>query len=521
MRYTQSTLVPALLALLTGSTAAQCDLGKLEITGSTLLQNYGAAVAMDGDWAVIGAPLYASDGSGAAEFRQRTPAGWLPAAVVANPDPNNFGRFGDAVDIEGTLAVVGVPGDGHDGAFSNAGAARVYELQSGVWVEIDELVAGDPATDDRFGDAVAISGDVIAVGATSAGPGNDGAVYVFRRNGGGTYDEETKIVGPSIDFGYLVELSGNTLAVAGGTEVRVYTNPISTLWPLQIELVTGTKVDDVALEGDRLAVQDPSAFERVHVYERTAGVWGAPAEVSPSDGVGGDDFGAGIALSGDFIAVGSSGADHSGETDAGAVYVFEKVGGVWTEQEKLVRCEPDFEDRFGAPLALDGDHLLAGCPFDNHEVAAITDSGRVIPFERSGGAFAQSARLALHVLVGEAAGGSFTFALDAGPASANGIYFLMGSVTGTSPGLVLFGLPLPLNPDPYFLFTVNHANTTPLTDSFAALDGDARATAGFDLPPAAAPGLAGLAVSHAYMVFNAVTAAPITASEAETFTIQP
>ena len=116
------------------------------------------------------------------------------------------------------------------------------------------------------------------------------------------------------------------------------------------------------------------------------------------------------------------------------------------------------------------------------------------------------------------AGTPVSFALEAGAARAGRLYLLMGSASGTSPGLpVAPGVTLPLNFDGYLSFSVTYANLTPFTNSFGILDGAGQATAGWALPAGWDPSLAGAQFSHAY-----VTLAPLDfASEAETLTLIP
>ena len=103
------------------------------------------------------------------------------------------------------------------------------------------------------------------------------------------------------------------------------------------------------------------------------------------------------------------------------------------------------------------------------------------------------------------AGGEQKLALSAGPPWAGLLYLLVGSASGTSPGTVVSGsgLLLPLNVDAYTLYTVAHPNQAPLSGSFGVLDGTGQGGAAFQLLNAPYdPGLAGLALHHAYLAFE-------------------
>ena len=114
------------------------------------------------------------------------------------------------------------------------------------------------------------------------------------------------------------------------------------------------------------------------------------------------------------------------------------------------------------------------------------------------------------------AGTPVNFALDAGAARAGNLYLLIGSASGTSPGLLLApGVTLPLNFDGYLNFSVNFANVTPFSNTLGVLDGSGQASASWGLPAGWDPSLAGLQLSHAF-----ITLSPLDfASEAETFTV--
>lgn len=103
------------------------------------------------------------------------------------------------------------------------------------------------------------------------------------------------------------------------------------------------------------------------------------------------------------------------------------------------------------------------------------------------------------------AGGTQTLELRAGTARAGDLYLLAGSLSGTSPGLTFDGLNLPLNPDAYFLFSLQVAGQPPYANSVGFLDATGAATASFTLPPSSAASLAGLQLHHAYGTLDPAT----------------
>jgi hypothetical protein len=85
------------------------------------------------------------------------------------------------------------------------------------------------------------------------------------------------------------------------------------------------------------------------------------------------------------------------------------------------------------------------------------------------------------------------------------VYLLLGSVTGTSPGITAGGFTLPLNEDAYLHRTLASPNLPPLSGSFGTLSGSGTANAAFTMPLGLAPGLVGLTVHHAFVTVDVVS----------------
>ena len=100
--------------------------------------------------------------------------------------------------------------------------------------------------------------------------------------------------------------------------------------------------------------------------------------------------------------------------------------------------------------------------------------------------------------------GSRILSLDAGVANAGRIFFMLGTFTGTTPGVTLAGgTVLPLNPSFYLTWTASNPNTAPLTNSLAHLNGSGQATTLFTLPHLP-PSAAGLVLHHAYVLLQPI-----------------
>ena len=150
---------------------------------------FGAAVAIDGDTAIVGAPRNDINGDadqGAAYIFVRSGGIWtqqdkLKAATGAAGD-----FFGGTVDISGDTAIVGACFN-DVGANVNQGSAYIFTRSAGVWTQQQKLTSGDGAANDLFGFSVTIDGDTAIIGAhlaDASANANQGAAYVFTRSGG-------------------------------------------------------------------------------------------------------------------------------------------------------------------------------------------------------------------------------------------------------------------------------------------------------------------------------------------------
>lgn len=131
----------------------------------------------------------------------------------------------------------------------------------------------------------------------------------------------------------------------------------------------------VAMAGDTLVVGAPShdamlfyAFPgtgsgAAYVFQRTDGKWTQVAKLTSKTGADGDLFGFKVAIQGDTIMVGAP-FDSSTRSHAGAVYVYSRGSGTWPEEQKLVAAQPIRNSGFGWAIAIDQDNALIGASQD-------------------------------------------------------------------------------------------------------------------------------------------------------------
>ena len=305
----------------------------------------------------------------------------------------NQGHTGTSIAISGdanTMAVgapfesagsPGVNGNQADNSTYAAGAVYVYVRLGDSWAQQAYVKASNPGQNDHFGSSVALSrdGNTMAVAAhweESAATGingnqNDnsipqaGAVYVFTRTGT-TWTQQAYVKasntgkaaqgndpGDGDQFGFSLALSGdgNTLAVGAITEDGA------------AQQINGNDKDDSA--------QSAGA---VYVFNRTGTTWRQQAYVKGATQAAGDLFGFSMGLSydGNTLAAaafneGGSGRGINPPHDnkfggSGALFVFTRQNGSWSQQAyiKGSRSEPSDGFGFATSISADGNTIAVG-----------------------------------------------------------------------------------------------------------------------------------------------------------------
>jgi len=349
------------------------------------------------------------------------------------------GVFGQSVVLSGdgnTLAVgtteefsnaTGISTDGTgewDSSLVAAGAVYVFSRNGGSWSQQAYVKASNTGFLDFFGASIALSndGNTLAVGASQensnatgistdgTGEENDsasqaGAVYVFSRTDGNWF-QQAYVKASNTEafdrFGQSVALSGDgDILAVGASQESSNVAGIST---------DGTGEEDNSAEN----------AGAVYMFSRSDGSWSQQAYIKASNAGIADYFGSAVALSddGSTLVVGASGEDSNatgvstdgtGEDNnlaeaAGAVYVFDRTGGSWSQQAYIKASNTEAVDFFGTSLALSngGNTLVIGAIEDSNATGISTDgggeednsaerAGAVYVFSRDGGSWFQQA----------------------------------------------------------------------------------------------------------------------------------
>ena len=269
--------------------------GKLLPADGAAAAEFGAAVAIDGEVAIVGAPFapYQEHFPGAAYiFRYVGSARAQEARLVPDVVDIYVREFGRSVAVSGDVAVVGAPEYdieiGPEQWLFSVGAAYVFRYDGNAWNQEAMLMASDFGEEDRFGISVAIDGDVIVVGAgVGADPFGSGSAYVYRFNGE-SWVQEIKLHVP-----------------AGGAE---------------LDMSTAVDVhDDMLVAGAYVIDLGSGSIRCAAVYEYNGWSWNRTSTIVPADSEG--NFGSALAIDSGFVLAGSYN-DHGATAGSGAAYIF-------------------------------------------------------------------------------------------------------------------------------------------------------------------------------------------------------
>ena len=304
---------------------------------------FGGSVAMSGDTAIFGSHGIGYK-RGAAYVFVRGPDVWTEQQKLTAPDAAALDEFGHAVAIDGDTAVVGSLMSDHS-LLTDPGSAYVFTRSGTVWSLEQMLIADVPASYDHFGYKVAISGDTAVVSAIQHD--TTGAAYVFTRSGT-TWTQVQKLTGSGgaddANFGFSVDLSGDTLVIGStGTDHSGIVNAGAAyvftesggVWSEQQKLVAtdaaegdsfgaATQAGDTILVGAQNAdVDGVENAGAAYLFTRSGGTWTEQQKLVAGAGHEGARLGSAVALTPTRALVTAPFADHDTVTDAGAAHSYQ------------------------------------------------------------------------------------------------------------------------------------------------------------------------------------------------------
>lgn len=374
---TPRTLLVALsLFTLASLSPAQCgdETFKFHSSDGEAGDYLGAAVAVSGNVAIAGA-LGDDDlgGNAGAAYLFDAVTGVEYSKLLA-PDGAGGDLFGFAVAISGNFAIIGAPSDDDSGPSS--GSAYIFDVSTGQ--QVRKLLASDGDADDAFGMAVSISGNVAIVGAPNDNVVS-GSAYLFDISTGLQMAKLVPTDPGSFDwFGYSVGVSGNTAIVGafGNTDFGIdsgsaYLFDVSSGQQTAKLLAPDGAAKDVfglsvAISGDIAIVGAPvqggptSPVGRAYLFDANTGQ--QLFKLLPNDSAPQESFGLSVAIDGNTALVGKF-WDSSQGMSLGAAYLFDTATGQQTE--KLLTNSGSNLDYFAVSLAISGGKVVLGAEYDD------------------------------------------------------------------------------------------------------------------------------------------------------------
>jgi len=238
-----------------------------------------------------------------------------------------------------------------------------------------KIVSSNRHSDNQFGSTVAMSsdGNYAMVGEPNAITNEldqdsiyaAGAIYIYERNANGSWDEVQKLVAPVRATG---DQFGTAICISG-----------------DYALVSAPQEDENAAETGTL-----TEAGAVYVIKRNgSGVWSVVQKLVPNDRVAYEYFGQSVSIDGTQAIIGSpynstDASNLNNVTSAGAAYLFNLNGNVWSQTQKIVAPTRNSGDLFGYSVSVSSAFAAIGCPSQDTDASnlnPLTDAGATYVYE--------------------------------------------------------------------------------------------------------------------------------------------
>lgn len=311
------------------------QVGTIESDDSRVGGSFGQSIALGENIAVVGTSYDNVDGMSEAGsvyiFDVSTPATPVQIAKVTEPIASRRGHFGHSVAVTGDTVVASAPGGFSAGSHVNA----VYLFDAGTGVQIHRIVP-EPQTpsSSAYGDGVAISGNLLAVG--------DPSVYI-----------------PGADQGavFLYDITVRTSPILLGTLTRTLDLPTTSSF-FGREIVIRGNLAIVGSSGEDLGGTSAPPFNHGAVYVYDISDPSAPILLSSLGGQGRESFGTDLGIAGDLLVIGAAGGTGSFN---GSAYLYNVADPASPQRmARLLQSDPQNNQRFGMSVGVGGDRAYVG-----------------------------------------------------------------------------------------------------------------------------------------------------------------
>ncbi|MCU0476773.1 MAG: FG-GAP repeat protein, partial [Anaerolineae bacterium] len=401
--------------------------------------HFGASVALFADIAAVGAPNDGASDGGLVSIQGRNVGGTNAWGQVATSKTGDAGSsFGTSVDVHGEYLIVGAPqalnasslqtgqayvyrqdlggannwGIKHTLSPSSGQPGQVFGQSVGVWDSVlgtadsaSRSMVGSPLFDDTVlvdAGRVTFFGDGTAVSQFAGAEANEQLGYsVALENADALAGRPTRTITSQPNTG-----SVNTFSFSGGAWVTNTLNIAQT--GAFANYFYGYSVDisgAVAVIGAPASREDalnlPPGAPRagvVETLEKPGVTWAKDTDSTviarfdlPNTATG-QTFALSVDMTSDWLVVGVQGDAQRG-MDAGAVYVYRNISGVWTPHSRLTGLYSQAGDFFGRSVAIFGTRIIVGAPGTDGFPTATSNAGSFYVYELSGSVWRQMAQI--------------------------------------------------------------------------------------------------------------------------------
>lgn len=293
---------------------------------------YGGGIKFSTDYLVVAAgraDIGGTQRAGALYVYDHNNNSWDFSTKLIASDFTSEAKLGmnpTSLDVEGNTIVAGAPGDN-----AWTGSVYVFTREAGIWTEAQKILSPTPQPNDVFGVGVALSGDYLVVGANEV-DGRKGAAYVYEKNGDGEFEYTQTLMASDATnddfFGTAVSIGGNQMVI-----------------------------------GAYGSNQEQGA---AYVFERDGqGNWTEVQKLTGNISSESTQFGWSTHMQQGFILIS---APHLFGLEAGEVYFYKReASGDWTEEAIIQGNDTAGEDFFGWNVAMHGNELIVGAPWEDHD----------------------------------------------------------------------------------------------------------------------------------------------------------
>ncbi|RJP78480.1 MAG: hypothetical protein C4522_12890 [Desulfobacteraceae bacterium] len=329
---------------------------------------FGSVVSISKGFIIAGAygRNISGPNTGAAYIFQLVEKNWIQTARLSANAGASGDYFGGSVAIHQNIALVGAPGT--DQAGMDSGKAYVYQYDGSTWMLQAELDSPDGASGDYFGTAVSLNQDFLMIGATgaeTAGEAVSGAVYTFYHNGKQWVQTQKITAG---------------IPENNGLEAAFFKKPFS-LNRLMADMTPWYLIPFMDRFGGKIIMDDKIAAIRTmreygasrikivrSVIEKPDEpngntIWKPVAVISTGNAQEPDVPGQAMDMEDGRLIVGFPGKDGD-DIDTGEVKIYKLPVSTEFQEKKLTAVDCNEQDMFGAAVAADENRLIIGAPYD-------------------------------------------------------------------------------------------------------------------------------------------------------------